>query len=142
MDSMAYRKGMHRMDRQALDKELQTVFAEARRRIVDSASPSRQSMAEMEELIYSQMNQSKAKVLQAWCNQASDDSQRPLCPHCGGTMRNKGHGKRTVICDGGQLQLERTRWWCNACKASFFPSGQHGNGGRVSGDAEDRPSGR
>ncbi len=129
------------MDRQKLDSELQAIFGEVRQRIVDNASPSRQSMAEMEELIYAQLNQSKSKVLQAWCTQAADDSQRPVCPHCGGTMRNKGHAKRTLVCDGGQLDLERTRWWCDACKASFFPSGQHRDGGWPSGDAQDR-SGR
>ena len=129
------------MDRQKLDEELHTILSDVRQRIVAEASPSRQSMAEMEELIYAELNRSKSKVLQAWCNEAADDSMRPLCPHCGGVMRHKGRAKRTLICDGGQLELERTRWWCDACKASFFPSGQHGNGGRPSGNTEDR-SGR
>jgi hypothetical protein len=78
-------------------------------------------MAEMEDLIYGELNRCKSEILQVWCNQAKDDSSRPLCPHCGGPMRHKGSRSRTLICDSGQIDLKRTRWWCDACKASFFP---------------------
>jgi hypothetical protein len=124
------------MDRHALDKDLQVVFDRVRQKIVEGASPSLTSMASMEELIYAELNRSKAQVLQAWCSQAQDDSARPVCPHCGGPMRHKGIRPKTVICEGGQVDLARTRWWCDACKASFSPSGRHGDGGGLSGDRE------
>ncbi len=127
------------MDRQKLDEELQVILDQVREKIVAEASPSLQSMAEMEELVYGELNRSKAKVLQAWCNEAADDSARPVCPHCGGVMRHKGYRKRTAVCEGGQVELNRARWWCDACKASFSPSGQQCDGGGVSGDAEGRP---
>ena len=111
------------MDRQRLDQELEIILDQVRHRIVEEASPSLQSMAEMEELIYTELNLSKAKILQAWCDEAADDSARPLCPHCRGVMRHKGYRARTAVCDGGQVALRRARWWCDACKASFFPSG-------------------
>ena len=123
------------MDRQKLDKDLEGILDRVRHRIVAEASPSLQSMAEMEELIYGELNRSKPQVLQAWCNAAEDDSSRPACPHCGGRMRHKGYRRRTLICEGGQIELDRARWWCDACKASFSPSGQHGDGGGVSGNA-------
>ena len=124
------------MDRQKLDQELGGILDQVRSRIVAEASGSLQSMYDMEDLIYGELNRSKSEVLQAWCNQAADDSTRPTCPHCGGQMRHKGYRKRTIICEGGQVELDRARWWCDACKASFSPSGQPGDGGGLSGDAE------
>jgi hypothetical protein len=129
------------MDRQALDAQLREILDGVRQRIVEEACPSLQSMADMEELIYSQMNQSKARVLQAWCNVAGDDSGRPLCPHCQRPMRHKGSRPRTLLCEGGQVELNRTRWWCDACKASFSPSGQRGDGGGLPDHAEGGPTG-
>jgi hypothetical protein len=127
------------MDRQQMDQQVETILDQVRRRIVEQASPSLQSMPEMEELIYSELNRSKSEILQAWCNQAKDDSTRPSCPHCGGPMRHKGRRSRTLICVSGQIEVKRTRWWCGACKASFFPSGQHGDRGGLSGDSADGP---
>jgi hypothetical protein len=127
------------MDRQQMDQQVEAILDHVRRRIVEQASPSLQSMAEMEELIYSELNRSKPEILQVWCNQAKDDSKRPSCPHCGGPMRHKGRRGRTLICDGGQIDLKRIRWWCDACKASFFPSGQHGDRGGLSGESADGP---
>lgn len=129
------------MDRQKLNEQLESILNGVRERIVEGASPSLQSMYDMEELIYGELNRSKAQVLQAWCGEAADDSTRPVCPHCAGPMRHKGYRKRTVICDSGQVQLDRARWWCDACKASFSPSGQCGHGGGLSGDAEGGGSG-
>lgn len=130
------------MNRQEMDRQLSQVFDQVRHRIVEQASPSLQSMAQMEDLIYGELNRCKPEVLQAWCRQAHDDSSRPLCPHCRGPMRHKGTRSRSLLCDGGHVDLKRTRWWCDACKASFFPSGQHGDGGGLSGDASDGPGGR
>jgi hypothetical protein len=126
------------MDRQKLDEQLRGILDQVRQRIVEGASPSLQSMLQMEELIYGELNRSKAQVLQAWCNQAGDDTARPACPHCGGPMRHKGYRKRTLICDSGQVELDRARWWCDACKASFSPSGQPGERGGLSGDSQGR----
>jgi len=109
------------MDRQQMDQQIEQILQQARRHIVEQASVSLQSMAQMEDLIYGELNRCKAQILQVWCNQAKDDSARPLCPYCGGPMRHKGSRKRTLLCQSGQVELKRTRWWCDACKASFFP---------------------
>ena len=123
------------MDRQQMDQHIEMILDQARGRIVEQACPSLQSMAEMEALIYGELNRCKPEILQAWCNQAKDDSARPLCPHCRGPMRHKGFRDRTLICENGQVAVKRTRWWCDVCKASFFPSGQRGDGGGLPGDA-------
>ncbi len=124
-----------------MDQRIQKIFDQARQRIVAQASPSLQSLAEMERLIYAELNQCKPQILQAWCDQAQDDSARPLCPHCGGPMRHKGSRSRTLVCEAGQIDVARTRWWCNACQASFSPSGQHDERGELSRDAGGRPDG-
>jgi len=129
------------VDRQRVDQQLQKIFDQARRRIVEQASPSLRSMAQMEQLVYSELNRCKPEILQAWCDQAKDDSTRPLCPHCGGPMRHKGSRRRTLICQGGQIEVPRTRWWCDACKASFFPSGQRHDGGGPCDHAASGPGG-
>jgi len=127
------------MDRQEMDQEVEQILQQVRQRIVEQSSGSLQSMAEMEELIYGELNRCKPQILQAWCDQAKDDSSRPLCPHCGGPMRHKGSNRRTLLCHSGQVELKRTRWWCDACKASFFPTGQHGDSGGLPDNASDGP---
>jgi len=117
------------MDRESLLRKLQQETAELAEKLARDASGSRQDMAAMERKIYDACDGLKAKILQAWVDTAADDSGRPTCPHCGGTMRNKGHADKTSACVGGQVTVQRTRWWCDACKASFFPSGRDDDGG-------------
>ena len=123
------------MDRDKLDQKLRGILDQVRQRIVDEASPSLQDLASMEDVICDELNRSKSQALQAWCDEARDNSGSPRCPHCDGAMRNKGRRARTVVAEGGPVTLNRTRWWCDACKASFSPSGQRGDGGGPSGDA-------
>jgi len=123
------------MDHGKLDAGLRGILDRVRQRIVSEASPSLQDLASMEEVICEELNRTKAEALQAWCDEAEDDSSRPRCPHCGGVMRNKGRRSKTVVAEGGPVALSRTRWWCGACKASFSPSGRCGDGGGVSGNA-------
>lgn len=120
------------MDREKLDAKLRGILDQVRQRIVEEASPSLQDLAAMEDVICDELNRSKAEALQAWCQEAKDDSSCPPCPHCGKPMRHKGHRDKTVVAEGGPVQLRRVRWWCDACKASFPPSGQSGHGGGVS----------
>jgi hypothetical protein len=129
------------VDRQQVDQQVQRVLDQVRQRIVEQASGSLQSLGAMEKLISSELNQCKPRILQAWCNQAQDDSARPLCPHCRGPMRHKGSQPRTLLCEAGQIDVARTRWWCDACKASFFPCGQHDDGSELLGDAARGPGG-
>ena len=130
------------VDRQRVDQQVQKILDAVRQRIVEQVSPSLQSMAAMEQLIYSELNRCKPEILQAWCDQAQDDSARPLCPHCGGPMRHKGSRSRTLLCEAGQIDVPRTRWWCDACQASFFPSGQYDERRGLPGDAAGSPDGR
>lgn len=122
------------MDREKLDAKLRGILDRVRERIVVEASPSLQDLESMEDVICDELNRSKAQALQAWCEQAKDDSASPPCPHCGQRMRHKGRRSKTLIAEGGPVDVSRTRWWCDACKASFSPSGQQGDGGGLSPD--------
>ena len=123
------------MDRVRLETSIKDEFNQVATALASSSSGSLQDMARMERAIYDAMNGLKAKVLQAWVQAAQDDSDRPSCPRCDGKMRQKQRVDKTCICEGGQVTVARTRWWCDACKASFFPSGQHGDGGGSSDHA-------
>lgn len=111
------------MDRARLMDQFQERLDRAAASIGEGASPSRQDLGAMERLINREMDAAKAALLQAWVDEARDDSDRPHCPHCGGPMRQKERSAKTSACVGGQVTIHRLRWWCDACGASFFPSG-------------------
>ena len=125
------------MDRQAMLERMRAEALAVAERVAAGASGSRQDMAAMERLIYAQADAMKARMLQAWVQEARDDSDRPCCPHCGGPMRHRGSRPRTLACVGGQVTVERKRYWCGACKASFSPSGRDDG----LGEPRDQPGG-
>ena len=45
-----------------MDQRIQKIFDQARQRIVAQASPSLQSLAQMERLIYAELNQCKPQI--------------------------------------------------------------------------------
>lgn len=113
------------MDREALRRQLEEQARKMAEQLSCAASPSRQDMAAMELAIYSAADAFKAQALQAWVNAAADDTARPRCPKCDGQMRQKEQKPKTSACQGGQVTVKRTRWWCSKCRASFFPSGRN-----------------
>jgi len=129
------------MDREVLRRQLEEGARRMADRLAGEASASRQDMAAMESTIYAAADRFKAEALQAWVDAAADDSARPRCPTCGGPMRQKEQKPKTSVCQGGQVTVRRTRWWCSACGASFFPSGREDDGGRAQRDAASGPGG-
>lgn len=49
--------------------------------------------------------------------------QLPVCPQCGKTMRPKGAKRKTVLSRAGELNLERSHFYCPACERGLFPPG-------------------
>lgn len=50
--------------------------------------------------------------------------ERPSCPGCGKPLAANGKQKRRLRTTHGQeVELERRKGYCRACRASFFPSG-------------------
>ncbi len=47
----------------------------------------------------------------------------PPCPQCGKTMRPKGTKRKTVVARVGELDLERSHFYCPTCARGLFPPG-------------------
>ncbi len=123
------------MDREQLKQRMKVELEGLVDKLAAEASPALEDMAAMERRIYAACDALKAKCLQAWIDHATEQGQRPVCPHCGGKLRQKEKLKKTSLAVGGQVEVARTRWWCNSCQESFFPSGQRHDGGGLSGHA-------
>lgn len=55
---------------------------------------------------------------------ASQGTDAPVCPNCGGSLRKRGKHSRNVQSRGGsQIHLERQFARCTTCGYSFFPPG-------------------
>lgn len=49
--------------------------------------------------------------------------QLPRCAQCGKTMRPKGAKRKTVLSRVGELELERSHFYCPRCERGLFPPG-------------------
>lgn len=47
----------------------------------------------------------------------------PVCPQCGKPMHSKGRKAKTVVSQVGELQLDRTHYYCPTCNDGLFPPG-------------------
>ena len=129
------------MDREKLKQQMKAQMDQVVEALASEAPEALEDLAAMERRIYAACDAVKARYLQAWIYHASEKGQRPVCPHCGGRLRQKEKVKKTSAAVGGQVEVARTRWWCNACKASFFPSGPGDQRGGVSDHSGSREDG-
>lgn len=64
------------------------------------------------------------KATQVLAESAKSESvPGPSCPTCGREMHNKGRKRRRVVTRSGEIEVERTYYYCEHCKQGFFPSG-------------------
>jgi transposase-like protein len=47
----------------------------------------------------------------------------PACPTCGEEMHTKGKKRRRVVTRSGEVELERSSYYCEGCQQGFFPPG-------------------
>jgi len=52
-----------------------------------------------------------------------ETSDIPICLGCGEKMELKGHRKRRVETEAGEIELKRPYYYCQACRRGFFPPG-------------------
>jgi uncharacterized protein with PIN domain len=45
----------------------------------------------------------------------------PICPQCGQKLANKGKRKRRVVTRAGELEVERSYYYCASCRRGLFP---------------------
>ncbi len=51
----------------------------------------------------------------------SDVEAEPVCPECGGALRNKGRRTKRVITVRGEIEVKRPYYSCTQCEYGFFP---------------------
>jgi phage/plasmid primase-like uncharacterized protein len=52
-----------------------------------------------------------------------ETSDIPICPGCGEKLKLKGHRKRRVETEAGEVELKRPYYYCQACRRGLFPPG-------------------
>ena len=121
---------MRKMDEERLKEELRKHALGMVERVAAKMPGSLRKFGEVERALKEEAEVLQAKCLQSWYDEAEDDSEAPLCPHCGGRMVQKEQREKRVVCHGGDVAVRRKRWWCECCGGSFFPSGRGSDGGR------------
>lgn len=82
------------------------------------------SLSEIEEVALELRGQVSEDITQALVDQ---QGQRVVpdeyCPSCGCRMRNKGRKPRRIVTRSGEVEVERTYYYCETCQAGHFPPG-------------------
>jgi uncharacterized protein with PIN domain len=52
---------------------------------------------------------------------AAQPVEAPPCPQCGQAMQSKGGKDKTVVAQVGEVQMERTHYYCPTCERGLFP---------------------
>ena len=47
----------------------------------------------------------------------------PTCPTCGAEMRYKGHKRKRLVTQAGEVEMERAYYYCERCRQGLFPPG-------------------
>ena len=50
-------------------------------------------------------------------------AEQVMCPKCGGKQKNKGLKANRIESMAGSIELERGYYYCEKCKAGYFPPG-------------------
>lgn len=81
-----------------------------------------QTMGDLEREILQQTQGLERKLLEE-ASQKKADQSPPLCPVCGNPLRRVSHGhERTFQTRFGPVTIQRSRGWCQRCKAWRFPA--------------------
>lgn len=81
--------------------------------LADIERSARITSQRMEQAIAHELAGAGAAALPAW----------PNCPQCDQKMQNKGKRKRRVVTESGEIELERTYYYCSSCRQGLFPPG-------------------
>lgn len=63
----------------------------------------------------------KASVLAGLVANAPRSTAGNACPQCGGKLKDKGKRSKWVLTQAGEVQVERSYYYCEQCKTGFFP---------------------
>jgi len=88
-----------------------------------SETTSNPNLTQIEDLVL-KLRQEFGQVLTETVIQAQENVQPfnpPACPTCGQAMQPKGQKDKTVVTRIGEVQLERSYYYCPACEQGLFP---------------------
>ena len=61
------------------------------------------------------------EISQTLADEESEREESRDCPKCGQKMRDKGKKERDIISETGTIRVERTYYYCEACREGVFP---------------------
>ncbi len=87
-------------------------------------APAEASLADIEQVVRRAGQQiEQALTTELVTESAAQLPPWPACPQCGGKLKNKGKRRRRVVCETGEIELERSYYHCAACGQGIFPPG-------------------
>jgi hypothetical protein len=82
-----------------------------------------QTLSEIEAAVVKAGQEMKAAMLSEVVAGIAETLGEHTCPTCGGKVSDKGIREKWVVTQAGEVRLERHYYYCDRCKAGFFPSG-------------------
>lgn len=87
-------------------------------------APAQASLADIEQVVRRAGQQiEQALTAELVAESAAQPPPWPACPQCGGKMKHKGKRRRRVVCQTGDIEVERSYYHCAACGQGIFPPG-------------------
>jgi uncharacterized protein with PIN domain len=112
------------MEQVELSKEIEEEIRKRIGQVVEEASKRESlTLAEIEQLAEKAGRAITRELTASLVEEEAKRIEAPSCPECGGKMRYKGKKKRDVVSKTGELQVNRDYYYCEACRAGFFPPG-------------------
>ena len=83
------------------------------------------TLSDMERVVKQAGSTFETQVMQALAetHEAANTPERPICPACQQPMRNKGKQRRKVVTEAGEIDVQRTYYYCDHCQTGIFPPG-------------------
>jgi hypothetical protein len=97
----------------AIEQMLAEAVAPGKASLADIERSARTTGQRLEQAIAAELARADAGALPPW----------PTCPSCGEKMKNKGQRTRRVVTESGEVEVERTYYYCPACRQGLFPPG-------------------
>lgn len=111
--------------RETIKKQLMEQYEKQVDKLLEQLNPEDElQLKEIEAAALGIRQQVGADVSQALVNsQGQMNPVDAMCPTCGGRMRYKGRKTRYIRSRSGELEVERSYYYCGSCKAGHFPPG-------------------
>ena len=97
----------------AIEQMLAQAVAPGQASLADIERSARTTGQRLEQAIAAALAGVEAEALPAW----------PTCPHCQQKLKNKGQRTRRVVTESGEVEVERTYYYCSSCRQGLFPPG-------------------